>query len=234
VLDAEMLTGFDDLPEGALCLTFDDGPGETDSPGPGPRTTALAELLTDEDVPATFFVCGAHARQHPASVRRVLELGHHVGNHTWSHPSLTGPGVDVAREIRATDDALRELGATGPLPFRPPYGDWDTGSASAARSDVALDAGTVGVFGWDVDPQDWAAWEAGADATTAADALVAACVAAGRGIVLMHDCSADPGPRGERLRAGNRALESLRIALPRLRAHGFSFAPLRHVSPDRW
>ena len=94
-------------------------------------------------------------------------------------------------------------------------------------------AGTVGVFGWDVDPQDWAAWEARASAEDAAAELVSACVAAGRGVVLLHDCSADPGDRGVRLRAGNRALESVRLALPALRGHGFTFVPLSDVSPGR-
>jgi peptidoglycan/xylan/chitin deacetylase (PgdA/CDA1 family) len=234
VFDTELLTGARSLAEGVLCLTFDDGPGETSAPGgPGPRTTALAELLADEEVPATFFVCGAHVRHHPESALRVLELGHAVGNHTWSHPSLTAPGTDVLGQIRATDDALRALGVAGPIPFRPPYGDWDQGAAAAASSDGALAAGTVGVFGWDVDPQDWAAWEARASAEDAAAELVSACVAAGRGVVLLHDCSADPGDRGVRLRAGNRALESVRLALPALRGHGFTFVPLSDVSPGR-
>ena len=229
-----MLRGASYLPEGRLCLTFDDGPGETAGAGPGPRTTALAELLADEEVPATFFVCGSHVRRHPESVRRALALGHDVGNHTWSHPSLTASGIDVATQVRATDHALRQVGAQGRLPFRPPYGDWDAAAATAAASDVAVVESTVGVFGWDVDPQDWAAWESRASAEHAAAELVAACVRAGRGVVLLHDCSADPGERGAHLRAGNRALESVRAAIPALRAEGFTFAALREVAPDRW
>ena len=228
-----MLTGAADLPEGTLCLTFDDGPGETGGPGAGPRTAALAELLADAEVPATFFMCGAHVRQHPGSVRRVLALGHGVGNHTWSHPSLTAPGTDVGAQLRDTAAALHELGAPERLPVRPPYGDWDAAAAGAATS-AGLVEGTVGVFGWDVDPQDWAAWESRSSAERAATELVDACLAAGRGVVLLHDCSADPGPRGAGLRAGNRALESMRLAIPALRAHGFAFAPLQAVAPQRW
>ena len=48
------------LPSGTLCLTFDDGPGATARPGPGPRTLELARYLADEEVPATFFLSGKH------------------------------------------------------------------------------------------------------------------------------------------------------------------------------
>jgi len=49
--------------------------------------------------------------------------------------------------------------------------------------------------------------------------------------VLLHGCSAEPGPKGAALRAGNRTLEAARLAVPALRAHGFSFAPLRDAVP---
>ena len=230
-----MLTGAPFLAEGTLCLTFDDGPGETDGPGPGPRTTELAEHLADEGVPATFFMCGKQIRLYPHSVARVVELGHGVGNHTDTHLSLTGlQDAAILDEVRAAHKALREAGVAGPLPFRPPYGDWDERCASAVHADDELARSTVGVVGWDVDPQDWASWEARDSAVIAATSLVDACVRAGRGIVLLHDCSADPEPTGARLRAGNRALEAARIAIPALRAHGFSFASLRELAPERW
>jgi peptidoglycan/xylan/chitin deacetylase (PgdA/CDA1 family) len=235
VVDDKMLTGAPFLAEGTLCLTFDDGPGETDGPGPGPRTTELAEHLADAAVPATFFMCGKQIRLHPRSVARVVELGHGVGNHTDTHLSLTGlPDAAIRHEVRAAHDALREVGVAGPLPFRPPYGDWDERCAAALRADAELARSTVGVLGWDVDPHDWASWEARDSAEIAATSLVEACVREGGGIVLLHDCSADPDPKGAQLRAGNRALESLRIAIPALRAHGFTFASLCEVAPDRW
>jgi peptidoglycan/xylan/chitin deacetylase (PgdA/CDA1 family) len=181
-------------------------------------------------VPATFFMCGKQIRLHPRSAARVVELGHGVGNHTDTHLSLTSlPDDTVRAEVRAAHDALREVGVAGPLPFRPPYGDWDERCASALRADDELARGTVGVVGWDVDPQDWASWEARDSAVIAATSLVEACVRAGRGIVLLHDCSADPDPLGATLRAGNRLLESLTLALPALLAEGMTFVPLTDV-----
>ena len=233
VLGAEMIVADPDLPDGSLCLTFDDGPGETDGDGPGPRTTALAELLADNGVPATFFMCGKSIRRHPGSVARVLELGHAVGNHTDTHPSLTDlPDAAVVHEVRAAQEALRELGVSGRVPFRPPYGHWDERCAVAVQDDPALSRELVDVVGWDVDPQDWASWQSRDEAEVAAARLVDACLRAGRGIVLLHDCSADPDPLGADLRAGNRALESARLAIPALRAHGFTFVPLHDALPD--
>jgi peptidoglycan/xylan/chitin deacetylase (PgdA/CDA1 family) len=232
VLGAEMLVADPGLPDGSLCLTFDDGPGETDGDGPGPRTAALAELLAELEVPTTFFMCGNGIRRHPRSVARVLGLGHGVGNHTDTHPSLTAlPDDVVAREVRSAQDALRDAGVTGRIPFRPPYGDWDQRCAAALGEDAALSSGLSGVIGWDVDPQDWASWQSRDAAEVAATRLVDACVRARRGIVLLHDCSADPDPLGSELRAGNRALESARLAIPALRAHGFTFVTLHDALP---
>jgi len=55
----DQLTG-SHLPEKTLCMTFDDGPGETPNDGPGPKTIPLAEYLYKENIPATFFCVGQH------------------------------------------------------------------------------------------------------------------------------------------------------------------------------
>jgi peptidoglycan/xylan/chitin deacetylase (PgdA/CDA1 family) len=46
------------LPSKTLCLTFDDGPGETMRDGPEPKTVQLAEYLNEESIFATFFMVG--------------------------------------------------------------------------------------------------------------------------------------------------------------------------------
>ena len=72
---SELLTGRA-LPPGTLCLTYDDGPGETVGDGTGPRTLALAGYLADEGVRATFFMTGRHVEQMPAAPAAVRGLGH--------------------------------------------------------------------------------------------------------------------------------------------------------------
>lgn len=57
------------LPPRTVCLTYDDGPGATDGPGPGPRTSALGRYLCEQGIPATFFMLGRHVEQHPGLPR---------------------------------------------------------------------------------------------------------------------------------------------------------------------
>src|SRR5438477_6406658 len=91
-----------DLPHRTLCLTYDDGPGETVDGGPGPQTSELGDYLAEEGIAATFFVIGRHAEQHPATLGRLHRAGHTLGNHTYSHPGLVAlaeAGGDVISEI---------------------------------------------------------------------------------------------------------------------------------------
>ena len=60
-----------DLPARTLCLTYDDGPGESCGDGAGPRTEALGEFLSSEGIRAIFFVIGAHAERHPHVLRSL-------------------------------------------------------------------------------------------------------------------------------------------------------------------
>lgn len=77
-----------------IWLTIDDGP--TDD------TQALLELLDRRGVKATFFVKGALAATHPDRIQAILDRGHTLGNHTFSHPSgsfwCLGPRA-IAAEI---------------------------------------------------------------------------------------------------------------------------------------
>lgn len=102
--------------EKVIALSFDDGPGE-------PLTTPLLDLLRDAHVPATFAVVGVRAQRRPDLIRRQLEEGHELVNHSWSHPdlSLLGPAA-VAREIDRTNALLHEVAGIRPAFVRPPFG----------------------------------------------------------------------------------------------------------------
>ena len=108
--------------EGAVALTFDDGPDPD-------LTPPLLDLLARRGVPATFLLIGARVEQHPDLVRRALDSGHELGNHTYSHRSMaTLDRTEVHRELERTAAVL-------PRPvrwFRPPDGVLTGAGAQAA------------------------------------------------------------------------------------------------------
>lgn len=129
---------------GHVALTFDDGPAAG-------TTRRLIRILTEEKVPATFFVVGRRVRQHPELVREIAAAGFEIGNHSWSHRQMTAQsGKQVRWTLDATNQALLKAGVRPTRLMRPPYGAID---ARVRR--VITDAGYVPVL-WSVDSRDWA------------------------------------------------------------------------------
>ncbi|WP_051620989.1 polysaccharide deacetylase family protein [Paenibacillus sp. UNC451MF] len=58
-------------------LTFDDGPSR--------NTERILQILNENDVKATFFVTGRAAEKHLMSLKHIVQLGHTLGNHSYSH-----------------------------------------------------------------------------------------------------------------------------------------------------
>jgi peptidoglycan-N-acetylglucosamine deacetylase len=227
-----------DLPAKTLCLTYDDGPGETDGEGSGPRTTELGQYLAAEGIQATFFVIGRHAERHPETLAALRRGGHTIGNHTYRHPglvSLAECGGDVVGEVARTDAIIRPYADGGVVFFRAPYGNWrqidpQTGAdrcisvvAELLNSCDQL-SHIIGPVNWDISAEDFAYWRRGAAAAEAADAYLREIEKAGRGIVLMHDSSEEA-----RTRAGNRTLELTMLLVPELRRRGYRFVPLTEL-----
>ena len=61
-----------------IALTFDDGPHPY-------QTDKILALLEKYDIKATFFVIGKNAELYPDIVKRELDEGHEIGNHSYSH-----------------------------------------------------------------------------------------------------------------------------------------------------
>lgn len=102
--------------DSVIALTFDDGPAH-------PYTDSVLALLRLEQIPATFFVIGEAVERYPEVTKRILEDGHELGNHSYSHKRLVLRSQHVIRtEVEVTDSLLRAAGAEGPIHFRPPYG----------------------------------------------------------------------------------------------------------------
>jgi Polysaccharide deacetylase/Putative peptidoglycan binding domain len=108
---------------GVVYLTFDDGP----TPAYTPR---ILGLLARHRARATFFVVGRSAVAYPTLVRREFAAGHGVGNHTFTHASLSGlGGRRLEREVGNTSRAIRRATGAPARCLRPPYGAIDMASA---------------------------------------------------------------------------------------------------------
>jgi peptidoglycan/xylan/chitin deacetylase (PgdA/CDA1 family) len=112
-----------------VALSFDDGPTAE-------GVEAVLPVLRAHGARATFFLIGRELEQRPELGRRIVEAGHEVANHSWSHQRmlLRSQGF-YKKELQATEnllDKVREEDEPGLL-FRPPYGKKLPGLALAAR-----------------------------------------------------------------------------------------------------
>ncbi|GAA2564800.1 hypothetical protein GCM10010435_41620 [Winogradskya consettensis] len=139
------------VPKGskAVALTFDDGPDPAYTP-------QVLKILRQQHIKATFFVIGQQAHDHPALIKSIIDEGHTIGTHTWSHKDVSRmPAARARTEIGRAIDTV--AATTGHIPhlFRAPYGSW-----SPTAFKVCAELGQTSIA-WDVDPRDWdnAGWD---------------------------------------------------------------------------
>ncbi|MDO5498874.1 MAG: polysaccharide deacetylase family protein, partial [Propionibacteriaceae bacterium] len=97
-----------------IALTYDDGPSA--------HTNRLLDTLGRENAKATFFVIGNSVPGRAATVRRMRDMGMEIGNHSRSHPDLTGLGAASIRAQLADNQAqVRAASGVTPTVFRPPH-----------------------------------------------------------------------------------------------------------------
>ena len=125
-------------------MTFDDGP----HPKLTPR---LLDLLKERGIKATFFVIGKCVTEFPDIAKRIVDEGHEIANHSWSHPQLTKlsqPAFDA--EISQTNAAIEKATGVRPVTIRPPYGAINPTLTKRLNEEYGLS-----VILWSVDPLDW-------------------------------------------------------------------------------
>jgi cellulose synthase/poly-beta-1,6-N-acetylglucosamine synthase-like glycosyltransferase/peptidoglycan/xylan/chitin deacetylase (PgdA/CDA1 family)/spore germination protein YaaH len=137
--------------EHQVAITFDDGPD--------PRwTPKILDILKAANVKAAFFLVGVNAERYPSLVRRIVDEGHEIGNHTYYHPNLALCWPEHIRlELNATQLLLETITGRATTLFRPPYAA-DTGPtqlSELAPLKIAEDLNYLVVLE-NIDPQDWA------------------------------------------------------------------------------
>jgi peptidoglycan/xylan/chitin deacetylase (PgdA/CDA1 family) len=153
---------------GFVTLTLDDGPST--------HTESILDILAQKNARAIFFMLGENVKKYPAVTRKVIEQGHVIGNHSYSHPYLTKISVEDARK-QLEDTSKLIADTTGVLPpyFRPPYGAFNESTILVATQL------NMKVVMWSADPRDYS-FNTGYSVFNASNPLLES-----RNILLLHD-----------------------------------------------
>lgn len=135
----------EDTNEKVIYLTFDCGyeNGNTES---------ILDALKKHNAPAAFFIVGTFLRDNPDIVKRMVEEGHTVGNHTWHHPDMSSISTESAfrEELESVESLFEETTGQKMSPYyRPPQGKFST-----ANLQMAKDLG-YSTFFWSLAYVDW-------------------------------------------------------------------------------
>ncbi len=187
------------ISEPYVAMTFDDGPHPLNTP-------RLLDLLAQRNIKATFYVVGTNAKEYPNIIRRMINEGHEIGNHTKSHPYLTNMSDSQVRaELNYCRDAIIEAAGIPPQSMRPPYG-----AITSRQKSWIYQEWNYPTILWSVDPRDWQKPGAG----VVADRIVAGT--RNGAIILAHD-----------IHSGT--IDAMPSALDRLLAKGFKFVTVTQL-----
>ncbi len=138
--------------EDEVAISFDDGPD--------PEWTApILDILKAKGVKASFFMVGSQIEKHPGLVRRIVQEGHEIGVHTYTHPNLALISEERTKiELNATQRLIETITGRSTILFRPPY---NADSRPSSPSEImplklAQEMGYLTVTE-DIDPEDWEA-----------------------------------------------------------------------------
>jgi peptidoglycan/xylan/chitin deacetylase (PgdA/CDA1 family) len=186
-----------------VCLTFDDGPDKTYTPG-------VLDVLKEKGVKATFFLIGKRVQEDPAIVKRIGDEGHLIGNHTYSHANLDKANPAVPQELSQMEATLKPLGLSANGLFRPAYG--------AANPSLVEQVSNLGykMAMWSVDTLDWRGLSAAEVFRNVSTNIVPG------GVILQHSAG---GP-GEDLSGSVAALPQI---IDDLRSRGYRFVTMTEM-----
>ena len=134
-----------DVSEPVIYLTFDAGFENGNTP-------AILDALKKHHAPAAFFLFCNYLETAPDLVRRMVEEGHVVGNHTTSHPDMSKIAdlETFQQELKGVEDLYREVtGQEMPKLYRPPQGKFSLENLKQAQQ-----LGYTTVF-WSLAYVDW-------------------------------------------------------------------------------
>lgn len=122
-----------------VALTFDDGPDPA-------FTKPILDILKQKQVKATFFVLGENAHQNPSLLSRMIQEGHEIGNHSYTHYYNQNKMVE---ETKQTDEIVYKETGMHTHFYRPPGG-----YASKNLIEAIKNKGYIFTL-WSIDSKDW-------------------------------------------------------------------------------
>lgn len=132
-----------DTTQKTIFLTFDEGYENGFTP-------QILDVLRDDGVKAVFFITGPYLKDHQDLVRRMVEEGHEVGNHTIHHPSLPElADSGLEEEVLGLDRAFSEKFGVNMRFLRPPKGEYSERSLAVTNK-----LGYCNLF-WSFAYDDW-------------------------------------------------------------------------------
>lgn len=182
-----------------LALTFDDGPY-------APSTCRILSALQAADAKATFFVVGSRVKGREETVRKIVESGCEIGNHTFDHVTLRNlPASEMQKQIAKGDAAIRSVTGENPTLIRPPGGAYSKNLLPLCNRPLVL---------WTVDTKDWSHQNAQKTVQTVLKN------AKDGDIILMHDLFVPTA-------------EAVEILVPELQKRGFQLVTVSELLENR-
>lgn len=195
-----------------IALSFDDGPNE-------PYTSQILDILDKYQIKATFFTVGENVRYYPEVIKKIVERGNVIGNHSYSHQdnlAITDRKI-MEKEIEWAEEEIYQTSGVKPHLFRPPHGYKSPWLMDVIKKDNLI------TVDWSDMTNDWD--------QPGTDKIVKNIVKKARpgGIIVLHDGNKTlhGSPRSQEVEALPKIIESLQ-------SKGYQFvtvADLLKVSP---
>lgn len=188
--------------EKKIALTFDDGPHPI-------YTKRILNILKKYGVSATFFIIGENVRYYGDVLKDVVNEGHELGNHTFSHQNIKNKSAeDILSELNECTEAIYQSCGERTTLFRPPGGIM----ADVCIRDTEI-LSEYNIIYWSIDTHDWAH-----ESPCKIAENVIKNIKSGD-IILMHDYIGRNSPTPD----------ALEIIIPELQRLGFEFVTVSEL-----
>lgn len=177
-----------------IALTFDDGPSI--------YTDKIITLLREYDVNATFFILGNKVEIYKDILKKSIEYGNELGNHSYNHKWLIKlDDENIKDQINKTQEIINSTLGYTPTLFRPTYGSLNENVKNDTNLKIVL---------WNVDTLDWKYKNVNTIVSRATKNLKDG------NIILMHETY-------------KRSYEALKKIIPIIKEKGFKFVTISEL-----